>query len=63
VNPLDPTRTYVHLDDGRSVTQLHVADGHYAIVPAGVWHTADVVQPCRMIGITWGEGTEHRPRA
>lgn len=51
-----------HFDEGDNVTQLKVPDGHYAVVPAGVWHTADVPRPCRMIGITWGEDTEHRPR-
>jgi len=31
------------------------------VVPAGAWHRAVVVEPGRMMFITWGEGTEHRP--
>lgn len=31
------------------------------VVPSGAWHRAVVVEPGRMMFITWGEGTEHRP--
>ncbi len=31
------------------------------IVPRGCWHTAKVAAPSRLLFITWGEGTEHRP--
>ena len=31
------------------------------VVPAGAWHRAVVVEPGRMMFVTWGEGTEHRP--
>jgi hypothetical protein len=30
--------------------------------PAGVWHTADLVDPGYVVFVTPGEGTEHRPR-
>ncbi|MCR9143629.1 MAG: SRPBCC domain-containing protein [bacterium] len=33
--------------------------GTYVIVPRGVWHTAKVSGPARMLFITPGEGTEH----
>jgi len=33
------------------------------VVPQGVWHTATVSVPCRMLHITRGEGTRHRPVA
>lgn len=33
--------------------------GAYAVVPRGIWHTARVVEPTRMLFITPGEGTEH----
>lgn len=36
--------------------------GHYAINPAGVWHTADVPDEAEAVFITPGKGTEHRPR-
>lgn len=51
-----------HLDAGDTVSSIDLPDGHYAVVPRGVWHTADVAAPCRLLAITWGEGTEHRPR-
>lgn len=35
--------------------------GDYILVPRDVWHTAKVKRPSKMIFITPGEGTEHRP--
>lgn len=52
-----------HLDDGDSVEQLTVVAPEYIVVPTGVWHTADALDgDGRILVITWGEGTEHRPR-
>jgi quercetin dioxygenase-like cupin family protein len=36
--------------------------GAAMINPAGVWHTADIEGPARILTITPGVGTEHRPR-
>jgi len=36
--------------------------GEFAVVPKGVWHTADVKVPGRAIYITPGEGTQNRER-
>lgn len=36
------------------------ADQAY-VVPRGVWHTAKAAAPCRMLHITMGAGTQHRP--
>jgi len=33
-----------------------------AIVPRGVWHTANVLEPAEALHITRGEGTRHRAR-
>lgn len=33
------------------------------VVPKGVWHTARVSAPCRMLHITMGQGTQSRPAA
>lgn len=38
-------------------------DRGLAIVPRGVWHTARVVVPSRVLHITMGSGTQHRPVA
>ena len=32
------------------------------LVPAGTWHSGNVAKPCRVIGISAGEGTMNRPR-
>ena len=37
--------------------------GSYVIVPRGTWHTAKVARPSRLLFITPGEGTQHRPAA
>jgi mannose-6-phosphate isomerase-like protein (cupin superfamily) len=48
-------------DDGSETTTVLEA-GHYAINPRGVWHTADTDASARLLFITPGEGTEHKPR-
>ena len=35
--------------------------GEYLVVPKGTWHTAKVRAPCRILFVTPGEGTQHRP--
>jgi uncharacterized cupin superfamily protein len=45
-----------------AVTSVRLGAGQYAINPPGVWHTADVEEPCTAVFITAGEGTQHRPR-
>lgn len=37
------------------------AAGDYVVVPRGTWHTARTDEPCTMLFVTPGEGTEHRP--
>lgn len=37
------------------------AVGSGVVIPVGAWHRAIVVEPGRLMFITWGEGTEHRP--
>jgi mannose-6-phosphate isomerase-like protein (cupin superfamily) len=32
------------------------------LVPRGAWHTATVHAPSRMLHVTMGSGTQHRPR-
>jgi mannose-6-phosphate isomerase-like protein (cupin superfamily) len=42
--------------------QAVVLNGSGAVVvPRGVWHTAKVRAPSRMLHVTRGEGTQHRP--
>ncbi len=46
--------------DGARTTVL-LSSGGTLIVPAGAWHTARVLEQGRLLGITFGEGTDHRP--
>jgi len=47
--------------DGR-IEKVAIGPGEFAIIPPGVWHTADIDGSARAIFITAGEGTRHRPR-
>lgn len=60
---------FVYLLSGDAVLHLEQADGirtvtlrgsGAVIVPRGVWHTAKLCSPCRMLHITRGEGTQIR---
>ena len=58
---LDGTVTlHQELDGNESSVTLEA--GEYAINKPGTWHTADVDAPARVLFITAGMGTEHRPR-
>ena len=46
-------------DDGPRTTELTA--GQVLINPPGVWHTATSPEPGRLVVITPGQGTEHRP--
>lgn len=45
--------------DGEKTVELR-EPGAYVIVPQGTWHTARTHEPCRMLFITAGEGTQHK---
>ena len=52
---------FVLEEDGaqRSVTLEHT--GSAIVIPRGTWHTARTKQPTRVLFVTAGRGTEHRP--
>lgn len=52
-------RVTMHRDDGISV---ELGPGEAMVNPPGVWHTADIDEPSRILTITPGVGTEHKPR-
>lgn len=35
--------------------------GDAYVIPKGAWHTVKVIEPCSMLHITMGAGTQHRP--
>jgi mannose-6-phosphate isomerase-like protein (cupin superfamily) len=41
---------------------VDLEQGLACVVPHGVWHRAVVHEPGMLLGITYGRGTEHRPR-
>ena len=41
---------------------VEAGPGSTLVIPPGAWHIARIIEPGRMLGITYGEGTEHRPR-
>ncbi|HET7570527.1 MAG TPA: cupin [Gammaproteobacteria bacterium] len=58
---LDGNVTFL-LEEGDGVSTVELKEGGaFAIVPTGTWHTAKVKTPSRMLFITAGEGTQHRP--
>jgi len=46
--------------DGRHERLRVTKAGSYIVVPKGVWHTAKIAVPTRMLFITPGAGTENR---
>jgi quercetin dioxygenase-like cupin family protein len=41
--------------------RTRLAPGQAVVVPRGVWHRALVAKPSRLLFLTFGEGTEHKP--
>jgi uncharacterized cupin superfamily protein len=58
---VDGRMTLVQERDGAEV-RIPMVAGTAAINPKGVWHTADVDEPARVLYVTPGLGTGHRPR-
>ena len=57
---LEGKATFV-LDLPDGLTEVTVRAGRLLVVPKGVWHTAKVSEPARLLAITAGSGTQHRP--
>ena len=49
------------LEGAAGVKSLSMPGTGAVIVPRGVWHTAKVHAPSRMLHVTLGAGTETRP--
>ncbi|MES2899739.1 MAG: cupin [Pseudomonadota bacterium] len=45
--------------DGQ-VSTISLSGSGAAVVPSGLWHTAKVREPSRMLHVTRGAGTQHR---
>lgn len=51
----------LQLERGSKVEKIVLESSGAVVVPRGVWHTARVRMPSRMLHVTRGEGTETRP--
>jgi len=51
------------LEQAQGVEMLAMRGMGAVVVPRGVWHTAKVLVPSRMLHVTLGAGTETRPVA
>ena len=49
-----------HLDLSDGVKEIALDAGRLLVIPRGVWHTAKVSAPSRLLAITAGHGTQHR---
>ncbi|HEY8526896.1 MAG TPA: cupin domain-containing protein [Acidimicrobiales bacterium] len=54
--------TVVRGDDEGSADRVPLGPGQATVNPAGAWHAVDSDGPARVLTITPGLGTEHRPR-
>jgi mannose-6-phosphate isomerase-like protein (cupin superfamily) len=43
------------------VKEVALNAGRLLVIPRGVWHTAKMSGPVRLLGITAGYGTQHKP--
>jgi mannose-6-phosphate isomerase-like protein (cupin superfamily) len=49
------------LQDASGITDIPLKGRGAVVVPKGVWHTAKVSAPSRMLFVTLGADTQHRP--
>ena len=49
-------------DEGGKEREVPLEAGRACVVPRGTWHRAVVQEPGKLLGITYGRGTEQRPR-
>lgn len=50
----------LHLDEPGGLRVVSISGNGAVVVPRGIWHTAKVKRPCRMLHVTMGAGTEIR---
>lgn len=51
----------LHLEQGDGIQTIPLRGSGAVVVPRGVWHTAKVREPSRMLHVTRGAGTRNRP--
>ncbi|HLZ77550.1 cupin domain-containing protein [Phenylobacterium sp.] len=54
-------RATMVLDGGGEETRHAMQPGTTLVIPKGTWHRALIAEPMRMLFVTYGAGTTHRP--
>ena len=49
------------LDHPGVAREVVLRSGGLLVIPKGIWHTAKISEPSRLLAITPGLGTQHRP--
>ena len=49
------------LETAAGETRTHLEAGKAVLVPTGVWHRAEILEPGEALFVTEGEGSEHKP--
>jgi len=57
---LEGNATFV-LELASGLREVVLSAGRLLVMPKGTWHTARVGEPSRLLAITAGQGTQHRP--
>jgi mannose-6-phosphate isomerase-like protein (cupin superfamily) len=57
---LEGSATFL-LDQRDGVREVALHAGRLLVIPRGVWHTAKLSGPARLLAITAGHGTQHKP--
>lgn len=50
---------FLEHEDGDEI--LDFTAGQACVIPSGVWHRLEAKEPSRVISLTFGEGSQHRP--
>lgn len=51
----------VHLEETTGTRAVALRPGEALVVPRGVWHRVELLEPSRLVHVTPGPGAEHRP--
>jgi len=54
-------RLEMTLDQDGAISTVILEPGATLVIPPGAWHIAKVLLPGKLLGVTYGEGTQHRP--
>lgn len=50
------------LQRGDGEERVELKRGQTFVMPRGVWHRQEIIEPADLLAITYGRGTQHKPR-